>query len=192
MGGSRRGLALVVLAGVLAGTVLGGCQQLFGMGGLPLYSRCDSSSTPPTTYARGTATLAFSTSDPGTVALGTLDGSGFPSMYDPACSGSASAEWTDASGDWTLTLITAVGISGPMAAINGLYLENGSGPGGPGLYADGTSCTITTTEASASGLVGHATCMGLRWISADEQASSPAPAPDHPPFDVTITFEARP
>jgi hypothetical protein len=65
----------------------------------------------------------------------------------------------------------------------------------PPLHADGTPCTLTITEVSPAGLAGHAECNGLRWFNAYDYGVDPdraKPLPDLPPFDLSVTFEARP
>ena len=65
----------------------------------------------------------------------------------------------------------------------------------PPLYADGTACVITITEVSAARLKGHAECHGLRWLNGYDAQTNPgeaSPIPDMAPFDLSVTFEARP
>ena len=54
--------------------------------------------------------------------------------------------------------------------------------------------SVRITEESPAGLVGHAECQRLRWLNGYEAAANPSakPIPNMPPFDVSITFEARP
>lgn len=186
MGTSRRGLAAVALAGMLASVLVGGCQSLFGMGGPygPLDPGCAGGFVPPTSFTTGSATLTFATGQPRKVALGMLDGT--PSMFDGSC-GTAMATWTDATGTWSLMLFTSSD-GGP--APSGLFLT--SRVDGQDRYADGTTCSVTVEEVSAKGLAGHASCKGLTWASDNEQPASPPPGSGPAPFDVTITFEARP
>ena len=59
---------------------------------------------------------------------------------------------------------------------------------------DPTRCLTTATQQDAAGLVGTATCKGLRWADYFDLYSSsgfPEPIPDQPAFDAEITFEAH-
>jgi hypothetical protein len=45
-----------------------------------------------------------------------------------------------------------------------------------------------------AGPVGHAECPAMRWLNEDEAGTDPdaSPLPDYAPFDISISFEARP
>ncbi len=59
--------------------------------------------------------------------------------------------------------------------------------------ADPTSCVVTIFAADATGLMGAATCKGLRWsdaLGSYDVTFQPPYIKDQPAFDAEITFEA--
>lgn len=155
---------------------------------------CDpTGDVPPTLFTTGTATFD---GDDGRIhgALGlTTEGTFVPS-YQPACPSGAQAEWASSSEDeWHLTVLSN---TGPNDAFDGqwatLWIERYGTE--PPLHAEGSSCAITITEVAPSGLVGHAECPGMRWLNEyeAEMAVDASPLPDYAPFDLSISFGARP
>jgi hypothetical protein len=61
------------------------------------------------------------------------------------------------------------------------------------VILDSTRCVTTTDQADADGIVGSATCRGLRWSDyfSTNPIGLPEPNSSEPPFDAEITFEAR-
>lgn len=187
----------MALVGAIVSAVCGGCGLLQGLGmapSSPLFP-CGSAAEPThTTFASGSATVQFGSGEPATVTLAKIGDSTFMAGFDSTCPGFVQAEWTDARGDWTLTVLAnADGQPSSVGGMTVLWIDRDDAD--PPLTVEGTSCTLTITDASSSGLAGHASCHGLRWVGQyDDQTGpdGPSPVPGYPPFDVTITFEARP
>lgn len=156
---------------------------------------CDpSGAASPTPFRRGTARIEITTGDRVAVDLDQIGDTTFYAQFDPECPGDAQAEWTTSSGSWLLTVLAN---TGPDDAFSGqagtLSIQNFEGE--PPVYADGAACTITIATVSAAGLVGHADCPSLRWLSdyaAAEDPMNAEPLPGLAPFAAAITFEARP
>lgn len=156
-------------------------------------TECDpTGELPPTDFTSGTATFdGDSGRIEATLSL-TANGTFLPA-YLPSCPAGAQAEWASASDEWHLTVLSN---AGPNDAFGGqsatLWIER-YGPEPP-LHADGSSCTITITEVSPAGLAGHAECPGMRWVNEYEAEIDPdaSPLPEYEPFDLSISFEARP
>lgn len=154
---------------------------------------CDSTGEQASTdLTSGTATFAGDNGRIEATLSLTADGTFLP-RYDPSCPAGAQGEWASASDQWHLTVLSN---TGPNDAFGGqwasLWIED-YGPEPP-LHADGMPCTITITEVSAAGLVGNAECTGMRWLNEyeAEMDTDASPLPEYEPFDLSISFEARP
>ena len=159
----------------------------------PVAPECDpTGELPSTDFTSGTATFDGDNGRIEATLSLTANGTFLPS-YLPSCPAGAQAEWASASDEWHLTVLSN---TGPNDAFGGqwatLWIER-YGPEPP-LHADGASCTITITEVSPTGLVGHADCPGMRWLNEYEAEMDPdaSPLPEYEPFDLSISFEARP
>jgi hypothetical protein len=159
----------------------------------PVAAECDpTGELPSTDFTSGTATFEGDSGRIEATLSLTANGTFLPS-YLPSCPAGAQGEWASASDEWHLTVLSN---TGPNDAFDGqwatLWIER-YGPEPP-LHADGAPCAITITEVSPAGLVGHAECAGMRWLNEYEAETDPdaSPLPDYEPFDLSITFEARP
>ncbi|HEV2005238.1 MAG TPA: hypothetical protein VGQ85_01370 [Candidatus Limnocylindrales bacterium] len=151
-------------------------------------------STSAVVYRTASGSIELSGTLPAKITLTKFGTSGPPPAFDPSCLGGAAAEFTDAAGQWAISVFaypppTALGgLGGPsMIAITRRDVD-------PALIADLSQCT-TFSEISAAGLVGHAECHGLRWTDPNDFGPNPNATqllPSFAPFDLTVTFEARP
>jgi hypothetical protein len=152
----------------------------------------------PVPYRTASGSIHITGSLPASINLTTLGTSGPPAAFDPSCFGGAAAEFTDATGLWSVDVITYPASSG----VSGI-----GGPGSPGeiavirrdvnppFFVDASTCTTAFTEVSAAGLVGHAECHGLHWSVSPGVEPNPNATqllPSFAPFDLTVRFEARP
>lgn len=144
-------------------------------------------------FRQGQAAVQLSTGQ--TIALSRLDSTAIGASFDPNCPAGAQAAWADASGGWLLTVMANVEPFDPDTGQRAFVtLEWYSGQEPP-LFADASTCPLTITQIDAAGLVGHLECHDLRWLSDYDAQARPdlaTPLPQFPPFDATISFEARP
>ena len=146
-------------------------------------------STAETTFNTGSATivLARETGEPGeTLVLDELAGGG--SMLEEL---GFQAKWTNDDG-WYLTFYSYPDIGFPTQSA---YLSiDRIFDGKHWTIYDQTRCVTTTERADATGIVGTATCRGLRWsdyFSSISGLGFPQEIEGEPPFDAEITFEAH-
>ena len=156
---------------------------------------CDPSGiSSPTAFHQGLATIDITTGDKATATLDRIADSTFYARFELACPAGAQAEWTDSSDQWLLTVLASVAPNGAWSAqFADLWIERYADE--PPLYADGSTCSITITEDSPSGLAGFAECHDLQWLNdyvAQTNPDGASPLPNLPPFNATIRFEARP
>lgn len=187
------------ILGLALGVLLAGCFPFFPFGiaePLPIGgpAACDGmpiASATPLQHVSGSIKISGGETKSVTLSK-VLDAS--ISGADPSCPGFAQAEWTDSSGQWTVALVAfamAVGVQ-PSEPGELMVLRSDREPP---LSVDGLSCVLTLTEVSSNRLAGQADCHGLRWTNDYVAQANPefaSPDPNLPPFDLTITFDARP
>jgi hypothetical protein len=170
---------LLVLA---AATVVSGCGYLFGLGSSPEFPM----PTPAATYREGRATVTVGTDAP--VVLDRLVSVG---TFDPSFG--AEAAFRSADG-WTVRIMGATKAGGMLGQSAFITIDRIVGLEHWTTY-DPSRCIVTVTQADKKGLVGTATCKGLRWSDAlggSMGALEPTYIKDQPAFDAEITFEAKP
>jgi hypothetical protein len=171
------------LLGLLAAVVLGGCQYLFGFDPNippPDFSRPE----PVAVYREGRATVTVG-SDPAIV-LEDLSDTG---TFDPSFG--AGATFRNADG-WFVRVMGASKLGGFLTSTAYVQLDRIVGLE-HWTTADPSRCVVTIFAADATGLMGKATCKGLRWSDALGSYSATYEPPyikDQPAFDAEITFEA--
>lgn len=199
-----RATALVLLCGLLAASCNGvpgpgtpspaAAGSSLGTGSATPTPTCDPSPypSPRTLYRTGAATLDFATGTQRRVVLNHLTNDWVISSFGIACPSDAQAVWANDGEQWMLTIEANVDGDLFSAPYRSIEIENYTTE--PPLEADGSGCRITITEISATGFVGQAVCHGLRWVNDYDTASNPnpSPIPNLSPFDVSLTFEARP
>jgi hypothetical protein len=168
---------------LVAAVTLGGCQYLFGF---------DPSVMPPdfprpepvAVYREGRATVKVD-SEP-MVVLEDLSDTG---TFDPSFG--AGATFRNADG-WFVRVMGASKLGGFMTSSAYVQLDRIVGLE-HWTTADPSRCIVTISAADATGLMGKATCKGLRWTDAMGSYSGTFEPPyvkDQPAFDAEITFEA--
>jgi hypothetical protein len=199
-----RGAAVAILVG--AALLLSGCQYLFGLGGpvltpggsfdpgvFPsldpgLFGSFDPNdpgfSLPPplATYTSGTATVAIAGA---TTKLDKLSAPG-TSYTDFG----QDVGWTDGNGLY----LHFYGTLDPGSPDAGFVTIDRIRDGQHWAIADPGLCTVAVAENDARGIVGTATCTGLRWADtmATTTGSDPAVVVGEPAFDAKVTFKALP
>jgi hypothetical protein len=180
----RRGPLLAV--GALLVLVLSGCTYLFGSGFEDFEEFDDFGDMEPVAaYASGRATLEIGGE---TIVLGAVGaGSGLYDVFG------AEATWSGADG-WYLTISGATTEDGALFGSSYSWLTVDRIAGNRHLTTPETGrCIITVTQADEDGLVGTATCRGLRWADAIIGGADYTPDyVDEPAFDAEITFTADP
>jgi hypothetical protein len=194
----RAGVVVACLIG--AAFVLSGCQYLLGLGAFPVggsdpgafpsldpgaFDSFDPGAEEPqpsavVTYTKGTATITIA----GKVStLGRLTEG---ALYADT---GAQTGWTDGKGMY-LEFYGA-----DPSATEDAYVQLDRIADGKHLATlDPSGCSITVKQADAHGLSGGASCVGLHWADTMSGINGfqPSDAPDGPPFDATITFQAAP
>src|SRR5919108_3014860 len=170
-----------------AAMAVGGCSLLYGLGGYPPYpSPPGASPGPSVKYTSGKATIAI---DKGpTIELPTMTEGG---TVVPEFGVSASFRNDDG---WYLRIMGATTGRETFASTTYLTLDR-IVDGEHWTTFDPGRCKFTITAADASGLVGTASCSGLRWSDAISTGIGETYEPqyiDQPPFDAEIMFEAAP
>jgi hypothetical protein len=181
----------LVGAGLLAATALivGGCGWLFGFSdpypsgvypsGDPSYP--EGSFGPSATFKTGHATLRIG-DDPVIELAELTEGGTIAEDF-----GAANASFRNAAG-WYVRIFGASKADPSMAfvSIDRIVDVQHWSTGDP------SGCTVSITKADETGLVGKATCKGLRWSDAMSAGFGPEPPyiKGQAPFDAVITFEA--
>jgi hypothetical protein len=167
----------------LAVAILGGCQYLLGFDPTtPDFAM----PTPAATYREGRATVTI-----GEDAPIVLDQLGSAGTFQPTFG--AEATFRNADG-WHVRVMGALGSGGMFGQTAYVTLDRIVGLE-HWTTSDPSRCIVTVTKADTTGLVGTATCKGLRWadaIGGSMGALEPPYIKDQPPFDAEITFEATP
>lgn len=199
----------LAVAGLLVATafVLGGCQYLLGgtMGGPlvpPIVGSFDPGafgsfepgvlgsfdpntffSLPPplTTFTKGTGSVAIAGK---TTALDRLNGTA--SIYEDF---GTEVGWTDGDG----TYVRFFGEPESAYGDGFVTLDRITG-GQHWTIADPSGCKVTITQNDAKGVVGTASCKGLRWVDAlsTDGPTEPSYIAGEAPFDAEIAFQAAP
>jgi len=179
----RRRSAATPLLGLLAAWMLAGCNYLFGFDPTPPDFAMPS---PAATYREGHATVTV-----GEGAPIVLDQLGSGGIHQPTFG--AEATFRNADG-WYVRVMGAMGTGGMFGQTAYVTLDRIVGLEHWTTY-DPSRCIVTVTKADDTGLVGTATCKGLRWadaLSGSMGALEPPYVKGQPPFDAEITFEATP
>lgn len=182
-GRARGSAAAPLLLLVAAASILGGCQYLFGYDPT---SPDFAMPSPAATYGDGRATVTVGEEPP--IVLDQLGGGG---MYQATFG--AEATFRSADG-WNVRVMGAMGSGGMFGQSAYVTLDRIVGFE-HWTTSDPTRCIVTVTKADGTGLVGTATCKGLRWadaMSGSMGSLEPAYIKDQPAFDAEITFEATP
>ena len=178
-----RGFAGTVL-GLVAASIVGGCSLLYGFD--PSIPPGFDMPQPVAVYRDGRATIKVG-GDP-LIVLDELSDTG---SFDPSFG--AGATFHNADG-WYVRVMGASKLGGFMTSSAYVSVERIVG-NEHWVAGDPNRCVVTISAADATGLLGTATCKGLRW--ADSFGTSglnyePPYIKDQPAFDAEITFEARP
>ncbi len=172
-----------MLALLATASILGGCQYLLGYDPqAPDFAM----PSPAATYREGHATVTVGEDPP--IVLDQLGGGG---TYEPTFG--AEATFRSADG-WYVRVMGAMGSGSPFGQTAFVTLDRIVGFE-HWTTSDPTRCIVTVTQADDTGLVGTATCKGLRWADAlrgNMGSLEPAYIKDQPAFDAEITFEATP
>jgi hypothetical protein len=173
---------------MLAASTLGGCSLLYGFDpnvppdyGMP---------SPVAVYREGRATVTI-----GTDSMIVLDDVSDGGTFDPNFG--AGATFSNPDG-WYVRVMGATKLGGFMSANAYVQLDRIVDR----LHwttSDPDRCVVTISAADATGLMGKATCKGLRWTDALGNwggsgigGYEPPYIKDEPAFDAEITFEATP
>jgi hypothetical protein len=170
------------LLGLAAATVVVGCQYLFGLD--PAIPPDFSMPSPVAVYGEGRATVTIG-SDP-MIVLEDLSDTG---TFDPNFG--AGATFQNAEG-WYVRVMGASKVGGFLTSAAFVQLDRIVGLE-HWTTADPSRCIVTISAADATGLMGKATCKGLRWTDALGTYTGgyePPYVKDQPAFDAEITFEA--
>jgi len=137
---------------------------------------------PLATYRIGTATVTIGGA---TTTLGKLSAPG-TSYADFG----TDVGWTDGKGLY----LHFYGTTGPGVPSDGFVTIDRVRDGQHWASADPSVCTVKVTQSDARGLVGTATCRGLRWADtmATTTGSDPALVKGEPSFGADIAFKALP
>jgi hypothetical protein len=183
----RRTVAGLML-GLVAASTLGGCSLLYGLDpnvppdyGMP---------SPVAVYREGRATVTIG-SDPIIVLDDVTDGGTFDPNFG------AGATFSNADG-WYVRVMGATKLGGFLSSSAFVQLDRIVGRQHWTTY-DPERCIVTISAADATGLMGKATCKGLRWTDALGNwggsgigGYEPPYIKDEPAFDAEITFQATP
>jgi hypothetical protein len=171
---------------MLAASILGGCSLLYGFDMPP----GDGMPSPVAVYREGRATVTIGT-DPMIVLDEVSDGGTFDPNFG------AGATFTNADG-WYVRVMGAAKLGGFMSSPAYVQLDRIVGSK-HWTTQDPDRCVVTISAADATGLMGKATCKGLRWSDALGNwggsgigGYEPPYIKDEPAFDAEITFEATP
>jgi hypothetical protein len=186
-GGSVRAFRRPVFAtllGAAAALALGGCSLLYGFN--PSMPPDFGMPKPVATYRIGHAAITFG-KDPA-IELRELSEGG---TMDPSFG--ASATFRNSEG-WYLRIMGATKGGNSFYTPAFMTLDRIVGSQHWTTF-DSSRCVITVTRADETGLVGTATCKGLRWsdaLSGGMGALEPPYIKGEAAFDAEITFEALP
>jgi hypothetical protein len=182
----RPGLVALGLTVALVGS---GCQYLLGLDPYAVPEDWDEFADPaPTaTFRSGSASIAIAGGD--AVELPRLTAPG--ALYDTF---GGMVTFTNDTG-WYLQIIDmSAAPSMGLGSMAYLSLDRIVGTS-HWTSADPSRCIVTITKADETGLLGTATCKGLRWadmFANDYYATEPSYIDGEAPFDAEITFEAVP
>jgi hypothetical protein len=180
---ARRSAAAPLLVLVAMASILGGCSYLLGFDPTtPDFAM----PSPAATYREGHATVTMGEDPP--IVLDQLSSGG---TYEPTFG--AEATFRSADG-WYVRVMGAMGSGGMFGQTAYVTLDRIVGFE-HWTTSDPTRCIVTVTKADDTGLVGTATCKGLRWadaLSGSLGSLEPAYIKDQPVFDAEISFEATP
>ncbi|HEV8697078.1 MAG TPA: hypothetical protein VGQ89_05235 [Candidatus Limnocylindrales bacterium] len=177
----RRRVAVLVF-GLVVAAIASGCQYLFGYGpnppdfGMP---------QPVAVYREGRATVKLG--DEPIMALDELEDTG---SFDPSFG--AGATFHNADGWYVKVMGASKAGRGFLSSPAFVSLDRIVGTQ-HWTVADPTRCVVTIFAADATGLMGAATCKGLRWsdaLGSYDVTFQPPYIKDQPAFDAEITFEA--
>ena len=187
MNALRRPVARLLL-GVVAASTLGGCSLLYGFD--PNVPPGDGIPSPVAVYREGRATVTIGT-DPIIVLEDVSDGGTFDPNFG------AGATFSNADG-WYVRVMGATKLGGFMTSPAFVQLDRIVGRE-HWTTSDPDRCVVTISAADATGLMGKATCKGLRWTDAlgnwgggGTGGYEPRYIKDEAAFDAEITFQATP
>ena len=143
----------------------------------------DESLPPPlATFSNGAATISISGTS---TRLDRMTEAG--AIYEDS---GAEASWTDDKGTYLQFYSDPEDVSTSDGFIQLDQIKDGRHL----ATVDPTACIVRVTQADAKGLLGVATCRGLRWTDTMSGLNGIAPsaAPVSAPFDATISFAATP
>jgi len=183
----RRPVARLLL-GVVAASTMGGCSLLYGFD--PNVPPGDGIPSPVAVYREGRATVTIGT-DPIIVLEDVSDGGTFDPNFG------AGATFSNADG-WYVRVMGATKLGGFMTSPAFVQLDRIVGRE-HWTTSDPDRCVVTISAADATGLMGKATCKGLRWTDAlgnwgggGTGGYEPRYIKDEAAFDAEITFQATP
>ena len=187
MNALRRPVARLLL-GVVAASTMGGCSLLYGFD--PNVPPGDGIPSPVAVYREGRATVTIGT-DPIIVLEDVSDGGTFYPNFG------AGATFSNADG-WYVRVMGATKLGGFMTSPAFVQLDRIVGRE-HWTTSDPDRCVVTISAADATGLMGKATCKGLRWTDAlgnwgggGTGGYEPRYIKDEAAFDAEITFQATP
>jgi hypothetical protein len=176
-------VALLVF-GLLVAAVASGCQYLFGYGSTPPDFGMPQ---PVAVYREGRATVKLG--DDPIIVLDKLEDTG---SFDPSFG--AGATFRNADGWYVKVMGASRAGGGFLMAPAFVSLDRIVGTQ-HWTVADPSRCVVTISAADATGLMGEATCQGLRWsdaLGSYDVTFQPPYIKDEPAFDAEITFKATP
>ena len=178
-------VARAALVSVMA-LVVAGCQWLYGYG-YPYPIPNEPAPGPSATYATGNATITIGTEAAIELAHLTEGGTMVPGL-------GAGATFRSDDG-WYVRIMGATKGGNAYMSPTFMTVERIT-DNHHWTTADPGRCSITITKADATGLVGQASCKGMRWVDAMSNGLGANYEPPYvegqPPFDAEITFEALP
>ncbi len=195
------------IAGLLVGAafVLGGCQYLLGpmMGG-PNLPPLGGSFDPGGFGSFDPSDPGFSLPPPEAIyktGSATVKINGTPATYDTLTGSAAliadfgaNATWMDGRGHYVRVFGAKTGDSVIDTEAGFVQVERIVDTH-HWTSADPSTCKVTVTTADRTGFAGTATCTGLRWtdaITPVDASGNPAYVEGQAPFDLEVTFEAKP
>jgi hypothetical protein len=173
-------------------------------GPIPTFCEDLGPSGPGTAFGHLSATVVLTGGESLRAELGPVPGGLGSGATSEGCGPYVHGAWTDPKGDLVLSVDSTPGIDelsgmpSPSAASGVAISLERPHDKPPVVFFDfpdagiQRGCMVTLTEASTSGLVGHADCPGVWWHSETEEDPF-APAPSGTvTFDLSIDFSALP